>query len=114
MNVLRALTAMNGAAALLGVSACGGDDDPLADDGGSGGGDKGSLVISGQDFTESEIMAEMYDQVLSAEGYDVEQKLVDTRDIYFDRSEERRVGKEGRWRGWAEDEEEKEMKWRNN
>jgi len=84
MKVRRALTAMIGAAALLGVSACGGDDDPLADDGGSGGGDKGSLVISGQDFTESEIMAEMYDQVLSAEGYDVEQKLVDTRDIYFD------------------------------
>ncbi|MDN5853698.1 MAG: ABC transporter substrate-binding protein [Actinomycetia bacterium] len=84
MKVRRALTATIGAAVLLGVSACGGDDDPLAEGDNGGGGDKGSLVISGQDFTESAIMAEMYDQVLTAEGYDVEQKLVDTRDIYFD------------------------------
>ncbi|UPK74706.1 ABC transporter substrate-binding protein [Nocardioidaceae bacterium SCSIO 66511] len=83
MNVRRVLAATIGSVALLGVAACGGgDDDPLADDNG-GGGDKGSLVVSGQDFTEGQIMAEMYDQVLSASGYDVEQKLVETRDIYF-------------------------------
>lgn len=83
MNVRRALTATIGAAALMGLSACGGDDDPLAEEG-DGGGDKGSLVISGQSFVEAKIMAEMYDQVLTAKGYDVEQKLVDTRDIYFE------------------------------
>lgn len=85
MKVRRALTATIGAAVLMGVAACGGGDDPLAeDDNEGGGGDKGSVVISGQDFVESAIMAEMYDQVLTAEGYSVEQKLVDTRDIYFD------------------------------
>lgn len=84
MTVRRTFAAVLGAATLLVVAACG-SDDPLSDDGDSGGGsEKGSLVISGQDFTESKIMAEMYDQVLSASGYDVEQKLVDTRDIYFD------------------------------
>lgn len=83
MTVRRTLAAMLGTAALLGVAACGGDD-PLSEGDSSGGGHKGTLVISGQDFTESKIMAEMYDQVLSASGYDVEQKLVDTRDIYFD------------------------------
>lgn len=84
MNVRRAFTATMGAALLFGVAACGGDDDPLAEGDNGGGGDKGSLVISGQNFIEAQIMAEMYDQVLSAEGYDVEQKLVDTRDIYFE------------------------------
>ncbi|UYM06996.1 ABC transporter substrate-binding protein [Solicola gregarius] len=84
MKLRRALATSVGAAVLLSVAACGGDDDPLAeDDGDSGSSDKGSLVVSGQDFTEGQIMAEMYDQVLSASGYDVEQKLVDTRDIYF-------------------------------
>ena len=85
MNVCRALSATIGAVVLVGVSACGGGDDPLeADEGNGGGGNKGSLVISGQTFTEGKIMAEMYDQVLSAAGYSVEQKLVDTRDIYFE------------------------------
>lgn len=83
-SLSRALTATIGAAVLFGVTACGGDDDPLAEGGNEGGGDKGSLVISGQDFTEGKIMAEIYDQMLSAEGYSVEQKLVDTRDIYFE------------------------------
>lgn len=83
MTVRRTLAAALGAAALLGVSACGGDD-PLAEDDGAGSSDKGTLVISGQSFTESAIMAEMYDQLLSTSGYDVEQKLVDTRNIYFE------------------------------
>lgn len=85
MNLRRALTATLGAAMLFGVAACGGgDDDPLAEGGGGESGDKGTVIVGGQDFLESQIMAEMYDQMLSAQDYDVEQKLVDTRDIYFD------------------------------
>lgn len=84
MSVRRPLAAVSAAAMLVSIAACGGDD-PLDE----GGGDtdssgKGSLVISGQKFTEAKIMAEMYDQVLSSAGYDVEQKLVDTRNIYFE------------------------------
>ncbi len=51
--------------------------------GGTGSGDKGSVSLSGQNFTEMEIMAEMYSQLLENEGYTVSTKLVDTRDIYI-------------------------------
>ncbi|HEU0286945.1 MAG TPA: ABC transporter substrate-binding protein [Nocardioidaceae bacterium] len=46
-------------------------------------GQRGSLTLSGQDFTEAAIMAAMYDQLLTNAGYDVTTKLVGTRDIYF-------------------------------
>lgn len=52
--------------------------------GGSGStGGKGSVVISGQDFTEMQIMAQMYKQLLENDGYSVELKLVKTRDVYM-------------------------------
>ena len=59
---------------LLAASACGGDDDPLAgdDSGSDDGGDKGSLVIGGQDFYELQIMASMYKLLLEDAGYTVE------------------------------------------
>jgi osmoprotectant transport system substrate-binding protein len=74
------------AAVLLLTAACGGGDS-LEDsgDGGStdsGSTDKGSLVLGGQDFTEMQIMASMYEQLLSKAGYDVTTKLVTTRDVY--------------------------------
>jgi osmoprotectant transport system substrate-binding protein len=48
----------------------------------SGGGSKGTVTISGQNFTELAIMAEMYKQVLEHLGYTVDVKLVETRDVY--------------------------------
>jgi osmoprotectant transport system substrate-binding protein len=51
--------------------------------GDSGSGDKGSVNLSGQNFTEMQIMAEMYSQLLENEGYSVSTKLVDTRDVYI-------------------------------
>ncbi len=39
-------------------------------------------MLGGQDFTEMQIMASMYEQVLSNAGYDVTTKLVTTRDVY--------------------------------
>ena len=73
------------AAVLLLTAACGGGDSLEDSDSGStdsGATDKGSLVLGGQDFTEMQIMASMYEQVLSNAGYDVTTKLVTTRDVY--------------------------------
>jgi osmoprotectant transport system substrate-binding protein len=51
--------------------------------GGGGGEDKGTVVISGQNFGEMQIMAAMYQQVLENAGYTVPApKLVTTRDVY--------------------------------
>jgi osmoprotectant transport system substrate-binding protein len=88
MKVLRTLALAVSTAALLATAACGGDDNSLegSDDTTgaepTGSTEKGALTISGQDFTEMQIMAAMYQQVLEADGYDVTVKLVQTRDIY--------------------------------
>ena len=81
---LRSLTLPVAVLALLAASACGGDD-PLADDGDSGsdGGDKGTLVLGGQDFTEMQIMASIYQQLLEDAGYTVDTQLVSTRKVYL-------------------------------
>ncbi len=50
---------------------------------GGGSGNKGTVVISGQNFGEMQIMASMYQQVLQKAGYTVPTpKLVTTRDTY--------------------------------
>ncbi|MGH1563840.1 ABC transporter substrate-binding protein [Mumia sp. DW29H23] len=77
----RGAAAIACAVALVALPACGGGDD--GDDSGGGGESKGSVTLSGQNFTEMQILAELYAQVLDNEGYDVTQKLVDTRDIYM-------------------------------
>ncbi len=81
------------AGALLTATSCGGDssndlspggDDPTTDSTGSTGStDKGDITMSGQDFTEMQIMAEMYKQVLENAGYTVNVNLVGTRDLYI-------------------------------
>ena len=45
--------------------------------------DKGSVVVGGQDFTESQVLAAIYQQLLESEGYAVQTKLVTTRDVYL-------------------------------
>ena len=85
MKLYRRLALAASAVALLATAACGGDslegsDDPTAT---SGGEEKGSLTLGGQDFTEMQIMAAMYEKVLSNDGYDVDTKLVTTRDVYI-------------------------------
>lgn len=49
---------------------------------GGSSGDKGTISLSGQNFTEMQIMAEMYKQVLENAGYTVNVHLVQTRDVY--------------------------------
>src|SRR3954470_4528670 len=80
------VVAMSSAALLAG---CGGSSSSstAADTGGSsspsssGGG--GVVRISGQNFTEAEIVADLYAGVLKKAGYDPQVKLVGTRDVYM-------------------------------
>ena len=77
--------------ALLATAACGDggaidDADDVGDEPtqeSSAATDQGALTLSGQNFTEMQVMAAMYEQVLTAAGYDVTTKLVTTRDIYI-------------------------------
>ena len=57
--------------------------DSGTDNGDGGSADKGSVVVGGQDFTESQVLAAIYAKVLENEGYSVETKLVTTRDVYL-------------------------------
>lgn len=84
MRLMRML-GVSAAVAMLATAACGGDSLEDSGDEGDGGSsdDKGSLTLSGQNFTEGELMAEMYAQVLENAGYDVSIKLVGTRDVYI-------------------------------
>ncbi|MGI8702625.1 MAG: glycine betaine ABC transporter substrate-binding protein [Nocardioidaceae bacterium] len=45
--------------------------------------DKGDVNLSGQNFTETQITAAMYQLLLEDAGYTVTTKLVDTRDVYI-------------------------------
>uniref|UniRef100_A0AAU2JTZ6 ABC transporter substrate-binding protein n=1 Tax=Streptomyces sp. NBC_00049 TaxID=2903617 RepID=A0AAU2JTZ6_9ACTN len=85
----RALGASLGAAALaVSLTACGGDSLEKSKDGGSGsssaaaGGAKGSLVVGAAGFTESNVLAELYAQILRDAGYDTSIKTVNNRELY--------------------------------
>ena len=85
MRMARAFGLTAAAAVLLATAACGGDslEDSGADTDDGGSADKGSAVVGGQDFTESLVMAAIYQQLLENEGYTVETKIVTTRDVYL-------------------------------
>lgn len=72
----RVLTGAAIAVALGVTAACGGSSS-------TGSVDKGSLTISGQNFPEATLMADMYQQLLEHDGYQVTVKLVGTRDVYM-------------------------------
>jgi len=52
-------------------------------DSGAGKSQHGTVNISGQNFPEAEIMAQIYATVLRAKGFTPSIKLVDTRDVYM-------------------------------
>ncbi len=87
MRIGRVLGGMVAGALLLATASCGGSDQSLegqaSDGGSSGSGDKGSVTVGGQDFTESQIMAAIYQKLLENAGYTVQTKLVTTRDVYL-------------------------------
>jgi osmoprotectant transport system substrate-binding protein len=86
MKVHRRFALALGTVALLATAACGGGnkiDSSSASNNSSGSTAKGSVTVSGQDFTEMQVMAAMYDQLLAKAGYTPTTKLVTTRDIYI-------------------------------
>lgn len=83
MTLRRSLAAALAAGSLL-LAGCAGDDladDENNDDPGSSAG--GPVSISGQAFPEAELVATMYDLLLTDAGYTTDVRLVDTRDIYM-------------------------------
>lgn len=84
MRMVRSLGLAAAVALLLGAAGCGGSDS-LEDQASSGSsdGDRGSVVVGGQDFTESQVMAAIYQRLLEDAGYSVTTKLVTTRDVYL-------------------------------
>lgn len=84
MQLRRTLAAVITAGALTFVAACAGDDLESDTDAESPAGEsRGPVTIASQSFSEAALMAEMYDQLLTAEGFDVEVRLVDARDAYM-------------------------------
>ena len=80
----RTLTVVGIGAAAFTLAACGGGGDPLAEGSASpGGAEGGTVVVGSADFTESQIIAELYAQAMQAKGVDVETKLgIGSREVY--------------------------------
>jgi osmoprotectant transport system substrate-binding protein len=76
------------ATACLALAACGGGGNPL-NNGGSGGSSGGggsspTIVVGSANFTENQILAEIYAQALQAKGVNVTKKLsIGSREAYF-------------------------------
>lgn len=84
MKTRSLLTGVVAASAAALLTACGSSSSSTAGDTGSSGTtDKGTVRISGQNFTEAEIVADMYAAVLQKAGYTPDVHLVDTRDVYM-------------------------------
>ncbi|MET9803314.1 ABC transporter substrate-binding protein [Streptomyces sp. NPDC006368] len=68
-----------------GLAACGGESLEKkggADTASAGGGGKGALVIGSAGFTEANVLAELYAQVLKDAGYTTSIKTVENRELY--------------------------------
>ena len=85
MRIPRSIATTFAVVALLTAAGCGGDDNSLESQGSgdTGSSDKGSVTVGGQDFTESQVMAAIYQQLLENDGFSVTTKLVTTRDVYL-------------------------------
>ena len=98
MSIRRSLAAVLSVGTLFLATACAGDDlnsdssknsdtsspttSPTTTETG-GGSAGGPLTLAGQNFPEATLVASMYTQLLENAGYDVTEKLVDTRDGYM-------------------------------
>ncbi|MDQ4024521.1 MAG: ABC transporter substrate-binding protein [Actinomycetota bacterium] len=66
---------------LLGACGSGGDDDDSSAGGGGGTEEKGQVTVGDDSFAESQIVAEMYAQVLENAGYAVDRKSTKSREV---------------------------------
>ena len=74
------------ATAVLALSGCGAEEDPLASDGGDGSdtGTSGPVVIGSANFPENALLAEIYAGALEAAGVETETKLnIGSREVYL-------------------------------
>jgi osmoprotectant transport system substrate-binding protein len=86
MQSRRLLAGVVAASAAAVLTACGSSNSSsstASDSGSTASSDKGTVRISGQNFTEAEIVADMYAAVLQKAGYTPDVHLVDTRDVYM-------------------------------
>ncbi|MSZ77156.1 MAG: hypothetical protein F2667_08645, partial [Actinobacteria bacterium] len=95
MKLRRSLFAVLSVGTLLAATACSGDDlDSASDDETSSAPSTstsaseepatgGPVTIASQSFPEAALVASMYEQLLEAQGYDADVKLVDARDAYM-------------------------------
>lgn len=89
MRALRRSTLLAGlVGASLALAACGGggdDGDPFAEEtNGSGGGGSGeTIVVGGANFTEMQIMQQMYVLLLEDAGYTTDTVTAENRELYF-------------------------------
>ncbi|GGU30317.1 glycine/betaine ABC transporter permease [Streptomyces lavendofoliae] len=90
-NMMSRTSAMAGAvlgvvALTGGLAACGGgqslEERGGPDASGPGGGGKGALVVGSAGFTEANVMAELYAQVLKDAGYSTSVRTVENRELY--------------------------------
>lgn len=71
---------------LLALTACGGGTDPLTgeSDDSDGTSDSGAVVIGSQQYYSNTIIAEIYAQVLEAEGYEIDRQFeIGQREVYL-------------------------------
>ena len=86
MSRTRAVLTAVAAATALALTACGGGGDPLATGGSgqSGGAPAETIVVGSANFTESQILAEIYAQALAAKGVTVEKRMsIGSRETYM-------------------------------
>lgn len=83
----RTMLAALAVASVVGLTACGGDSDPLASDtatSGGGGTSSGAVVVGGANFSESTLLAEIYAGALNAKGVEASTKLnIGSREVYL-------------------------------
>lgn len=82
----RRLIAVAATVTVVGVAGCGASDDPLAKSSSSGGGKASSdkVVVGSANFTESQVVGELYAQAMSAKGVNVSTKPnIGSRELYI-------------------------------
>lgn len=88
INIRRSALAAMVASAALALAACGANSDPLADDSAAPGGEEsapaGEVIVGSANFTENEVLAELYSQALQAKGVESSTQLsIGSREVYL-------------------------------
>ena len=84
LNRRRSMMAISTVAALAAVAACGSSSKTASSSTATTGAAKGTLVVGSANFPESELLADMYVDVLKADGYTVTPKLdIGNREVYY-------------------------------